>query len=907
MISLTALVLLGLVLRAFRLDFQPLWWDEGYSVWFSAQPLAQMLRLTAADIHPPLYYALLHGWSGLFGLAPVSLRFFSLFAGLPAILLAYLAGRDLRHPRAGFIAAALVAIHPLAIYYSQEIRMYGLAATLSLAAMWLGWRWAQPGARLRFGIAYTLALAAGLHTLYYLALLLLAQFIWMLAAARRRFWPWLAAGATAGLLYLPWILFAGPKLLDYVAYKVIQDNDAPLGLLAYLGRHLSAFLVGHLEGPLADFWPWALLLLLFFALLLLWRRNDQPPAPRRLDPALLYLTLCLALPLAVAFLQQLRTPFIPPRFERILLFCAPAFWLLLALGVERLMQHWRAAAIAFVALLLAATAASLSAFYLSPRYPQADYRPLVAAVRAQARPRDSIFTIFPWQTGYFWAWLPEENRPAIAPSPGDDWTPATRAALDRLLAQGTLWFPEHLALGGILETAAEDYLGQNGYQLENRWFNEQTRLTAWAAAPEGPRRQLAAPIAWKNGVTLTSAQLVESGARLFFDLAWEGDRAVNPTDLTFSLWLTDLAAGDRWAQRDVTPFAQPWPPLDPTQAPWTNRDRIALGIPPGAPPGTYQLWAALLDAQETPIALASPKAGAQTLLAEVTLTPPADSASISPTHPANIQGDSVLFLGYDRPESPQLPGDDLALSLYWQPLAALAPDRHVFVQLLDRSGRVVAGLEGPPTPWLPTSAWAVAAPIRSQHRLRLPAELAASVTTGRYRLIAGLFDPTTKKRVQWQGRDSLNLGRVEVGAREHSFQPSTPTHPLAAAWQGGHRLLGYDLTGEIRPGAAITLTLHWRPAGPTAQRHRVFVHLLAPDGSIVAQHDGDPAGGALPTTAWLPGETILDAHTLQLPAGAPPGPYRLIAGLYEPNTEQRLPLVDADGAVMGDAVDLPLP
>lgn len=900
---LAALILLGFLLRLIRLDFQPLWWDEGYSVWFAARPLADMLRLTAADIHPPLYYALLHGWSGLFGLSPAALRFFSLIAGLLAIPLAYLGGRDLRNPRAGVIAAALVAINPLAIYYSQEIRMYGLAATLSLAALWLGWRWAQPGARLRFGIAYTLALVAGLHTLYYFALLPLAQFIWMLASARRRFWPWLAALAAAGLLYLPWILFAGPKLLDYVAYKVVQDNDAPLGLLAYLGRHLSAFLVGHLEGPLAAYWPWALLLLLPFALLLLRRRSEEAPRSRRFAPALTYLALCLALPLGIAFVQQLRTPFIPPRFERILLFCAPAFWLLLAIGVERLRQRWRAAAIAFVALLFAATAASLTAFYLSPRYPDANYRPLIAAVRAQARPNDSVFAIFPWQTGYFWAYLPEETGPAIVPSPGDDWTPDTRAALDRQLSQGTVWFPEHLALGGILETAVEDHLAQGGYQLENRWFNQQTRLTAWAAAPAGPRQELAAPVAWENGVTLASAQMVESDARLFFDLAWAGDRTVDPAGLTFSLWLTDPAAGARWAQRDVTPFAQPWPPLDPAQPPWTNRDRIALAIPPGTPPGSYQLWAALLDAAQTPIALAGPTPGAQALLGEVTVAPAADSAPVSPDHPSALRGDAVAFLGHDRPETTQLPGDDLALSLYWQPVAPLSPDRDVFVQLLGRGGQVVAGLEGPPIPWLPTSAWAASAPIRSQHRLRLPADLPA----GRYRLIAGLFDPATEAREQWQGRDYLDLGTVEVGVREHSFQPSTPSYPLAAIWQGGHRLLGYDLAGEIGPSQAITLTLHLQPAGPTAERYRVFVHLLGPDGAILAQHDGDPAGGALPTTAWLPGETILDPHPLHLPAALPPGPYRLIAGLYDPDTGQRLPLVEAGGAVTSDFIALPLP
>ena len=52
---LILVVLLGLALRVARLDFQPLWWDEGYSVWFATHPLGQMAALTAEDSHPPLY------------------------------------------------------------------------------------------------------------------------------------------------------------------------------------------------------------------------------------------------------------------------------------------------------------------------------------------------------------------------------------------------------------------------------------------------------------------------------------------------------------------------------------------------------------------------------------------------------------------------------------------------------------------------------------------------------------------------------------------------------------------------------------------------------------------------------------------------------------------------------------
>ena len=137
---LALFVLLAFALRVLRLDFQPLWWDEGYSVWFATHPLGQMAALTAQDIHPPLYYVLLHGWIGLLGAGPVSLRLLSVLFGVLAIPAIYLAGRRMLSRRAALLAAFLLAISPLHVYYSQEVRMYGLVAPLSIGVLAAAWQ-----------------------------------------------------------------------------------------------------------------------------------------------------------------------------------------------------------------------------------------------------------------------------------------------------------------------------------------------------------------------------------------------------------------------------------------------------------------------------------------------------------------------------------------------------------------------------------------------------------------------------------------------------------------------------------------------------------------------------------------------------------------------------------------------
>ena len=65
----------------------------------------------------------------------------------------------------------------------------------------------------------------------------------------------------------------------------------------------------------------------------------------------------------------------------------------------------------------------------------------------------------------------------------------------------------------------------------------------------------------------------------------------------------------------------------------------------------------------------------------------------------------------------------------------------------------------------------------------------------------------------------------------------------------------------------------------------------------MAQSDGIPANWTRPTTGWLPGEYITDAHTLTIPPDAPAGDYILYAGLYVPDGE-RVTTPDGSDAIL---------
>ncbi|MGQ9458678.1 MAG: hypothetical protein ACUVS5_10410, partial [Anaerolineae bacterium] len=166
--------------------------------------------------------------------------------------------------------------------------------------------------------------------------------------------------------------------------------------------------------------------------------------------------------------------------------------------------------------------------------------------------------------------------------------------------------------------------------------------------------------------------------------------------------------------------------------------------------------------------------------------------------------------------------------------------------------------------------------------------------------------PATRER--WRvgagagrGRDFLDLGTVQVQGRPHTFEPPAPQRPATALFGGAIRLVGYDLdASEAHPGGTVRLSLHWQAVRTPSEGWAAFVHLVDATGHILAQDDGIPGGGTLPTTSWLPGEFVSERHVLSLPEEAAPGTYRLLVGWYRPETGTRVP-VEGAGTVEGQA------
>jgi hypothetical protein len=119
------------------------------------------------------------------------------------------------------------------------------------------------------------------------------------------------------------------------------------------------------------------------------------------------------------------------------------------------------------------------------------------------------------------------------------------------------------------------------------------------------------------------------------------------------------------------------------------------------------------------------------------------------------------------------------------------------------------------------------------------------------------------------------------------------------------RLRGWRTDGlPLSPGGVLAVALDWETAVELSNQYIGFVHLLSPDGTLVAQHDGPLAEGFPSTAVVPPGAVFRHPVMLDLPENLPAGDYRLLAGVYLWPSLERLPvLADVAGAEEG-AVEL---
>lgn len=204
---LAAITLVGAAVRFLSLDVQSYHHDEVITA-LRVLPgsFGDMLHaVKVSESNPPLYYVLSWGWAKAFGTGEVGLRSLTAIFGAATVPVGYLIGRQLASRRAGLLLAALVAVNPMLIWYSQEARSYALLVFFGALALYFFVRALDTG-RGRDLALWALASALALCSHYFAVFPIAIEGLWLLVALRHR-WravlPALAGVGAVGLALLP--------------------------------------------------------------------------------------------------------------------------------------------------------------------------------------------------------------------------------------------------------------------------------------------------------------------------------------------------------------------------------------------------------------------------------------------------------------------------------------------------------------------------------------------------------------------------------------------------------------------------------------------------------------------------------------------------------------------------------
>ncbi|HEY9717424.1 MAG TPA: glycosyltransferase family 39 protein [Trichormus sp.] len=265
-------IVLGVVCRFTNLDYHPIWRDEVATQFYLAakqpsidfgqmrtkaewlQQLNVQSNVTAADVvhnladraaeQEPFYYMMANAWSKIVGETPHNLRMLSALIGVSAIGGSFLLAMELfETPLAGGFCAALVALSPFHVHFSQEARPYELWALAVILSSLILLR-ADRNRTGKNWLLYALASATGVYTHLFSVLVAAAHGLWgllnkrlceglmlSLAVTFACFYPWYSQiavhGTKSNWLNAPTLTFQSiPAAIAMIVTGTFYDSNA---------------------------------------------------------------------------------------------------------------------------------------------------------------------------------------------------------------------------------------------------------------------------------------------------------------------------------------------------------------------------------------------------------------------------------------------------------------------------------------------------------------------------------------------------------------------------------------------------------------------------------------------------------------------------------------------------------
>ena len=480
------MIVLAFGVRIFRLSAPSLWLDEAVTANIALSPATSYIHFAKGDLHPPLYYLLLHFWSFL-GRDEFALRLFSVLTNILAGFVLFILVRRMFNSRIAVLTLLLFTISPFQIRYSQEIRMYSLLGLWIALVLFFVWRFLT-SKRWAFLLGYVLSSAFGLYTHYHAGVFLIILngivIFRLYQIERALLLRWFLAQCMVFTLFAPWL----PSFINQVKGGGITwfpfRPSFPLlvsplfsflwgdPFLSTLYRPLKPIFLRSVE--IGSVIPWidklAMGIVLTFIVLIIWKKKSEL---MRLSWSIHFTVFLLVGTIGLSFVLSFMSNIYGA--ARYLFGVSSVFYIVVAILLTALSRFNRKIGIGMTFLVVLIQVFMLIAYY-QPRNYREDWRGAVAYIAKHSRSNEVVGFHFDQPMGPY-LYYSDGSIPAFGFLKNGEVTPSL-AAINKDQCEG-IWLFDYLAELYDPRGLVRQEIARYGYaQVWHHEFNG-VPLTLW--------------------------------------------------------------------------------------------------------------------------------------------------------------------------------------------------------------------------------------------------------------------------------------------------------------------------------------------------------------------------------------------------------------------------------------------
>lgn len=377
----------GLFVLLASLNLQTaMWFDESFSAYLIRGDFAEIWRMTAMDVHPPLYYFCLKVWSMIFGTSEFALRFMSVMMAGVAMFFAYFLIKRWFGKKTASVGTLLLSISPLLIRYSQEMRMYALAFLIVIWAT-LMLDIALKSRKKVAWVGYAVLVALGMWTHYFTALVWIAELVYIIRYLRRvegkkydRNVLWVYPLAMG--LFLPWV----PSFLSQVMTVQAGFWISEITLVTPISFLSEALVYREAEAVTG----WLIIMIISIVIFAVWllRKGVKKMRTEERENVLL-LSLLVFLPPVLLMILSL-PPLSPTYVTRYVVYSASLLWVLIGVIMMFGGEAEKKPVVATVLAIFMVGAAAIGDFKVNTRENAGEMREVISAISEEAEVGEPI-------------------------------------------------------------------------------------------------------------------------------------------------------------------------------------------------------------------------------------------------------------------------------------------------------------------------------------------------------------------------------------------------------------------------------------------------------------------------------------------------------------------------------------